>query len=152
MKVLLCDFAQVLLFPKKYQHVPTTLLQDQVREFGSSVLVLNELNTELLAFISGLTGVKKCLFTAGIVHTDPAVSRKIEGVFEHVFTTSQVGFSKSNPQAFRKVVEILAANPRDCFFIDDMASNIEAARDAGLNAAVYTDNTDVIKSIKRWLD
>lgn len=46
----------------------------------------------------------------------------------------EVGCMKPHPEIFRIAIERAAVPPRDIFFADDRAENIEAAREAGLQA------------------
>lgn len=51
-----------------------------------------------------------------------------------LFLSYQIGVRKPSPEIFHHVLEQLGAKGEQCFFIDDMLENIEAARAVGINA------------------
>lgn len=149
MKVILCDFAQVLLHAKRPN---IHKVQEQVKRSGSSLVAFHKLNDELLTFIGTVSNVKKYIFTAGTAHRDPVVSAQIERIFDGVLTTTQVGFSKNNPEAFKQVAELLREPPQNFIFIDDLVVNVRSAQSAGMEAHVFTSNKEIISAIKKWLE
>lgn len=59
------------------------------------------------------------------------------GGFEH-FLSHRMGVSKPSVAAFRFVAEAAGIAPSQSLFIDDVAVNVEGARLAGFQAAVFT--------------
>ncbi|PDT17050.1 haloacid dehalogenase [Rhizobium sp. J15] len=58
--------------------------------------------------------------------------------FDDILYSAALGHSKPSPDFFRLATERAEAMPNEIAFIDDMAMNIEAARQFGWNAAQWT--------------
>ncbi|TBD87783.1 HAD family hydrolase [Rhizobium ruizarguesonis] len=61
--------------------------------------------------------------------------------FDDIIYSAALGHSKPSPDFFRMATERAGVLPREIAFIDDMAENIEAARQFGWNAAQWTAGT-----------
>lgn len=69
-------------------------------------------------------------------HMD-AIERNWKGFFDAatgLFLSYQIGSRKPHPDIYRHALTELGAKGDQCFFIDDLAENIEAARAVGINA------------------
>jgi len=69
-------------------------------------------------------------------HTDALIGNW-PGFFDDVagrFFSYEMGARKPEPAIYRQTLDRLGVDGRQCFFIDDMAENIEAAREVGINA------------------
>ena len=69
-------------------------------------------------------------------HTD-ALEGNWPGFFDGVagrFFSYEMGARKPEPTIYRQTLERLGVEGGQCFFIDDMAENVEAAREAGIHA------------------
>ncbi|MED5448864.1 MAG: HAD-IA family hydrolase, partial [Planctomycetota bacterium] len=49
----------------------------------------------------------------------------------------EVGTMKPSPEIYRVAVEAAGCEAAECFFVDDLAENVEAAHSLGLDGAVY---------------
>ena len=49
----------------------------------------------------------------------------------------EVGAMKPSPEIYRVAVEVAGCEAAECFFVDDLVENVEAARALGLDGAVY---------------
>ncbi|MBB3645206.1 putative hydrolase of the HAD superfamily [Rhizobium sp. BK619] len=58
--------------------------------------------------------------------------------FDDILYSAALGYRKPSPDFFRLATERAGALPGEIAFIDDMAENIEAARQFGWNAAQWT--------------
>lgn len=70
-------------------------------------------------------------------HHTRALEGNWPGFFDEVtgrFFSYELGCSKPEPEIYRLVLERLGARGEQCFFIDDMAENVAAARAAGIQA------------------
>jgi len=65
------------------------------------------------------------------------------GVFRRRFFSADLGLAKPDPQVFARVCELLAASPGDLTFVDDRKDNIEAAREFGIDAVLFTGAADL---------
>ena len=63
------------------------------------------------------------------------------GLTEHldlVVNSSAVGFAKPHPEIFRYALSLASAEPSQAAFVDDMLSNVSAARALGIRAHHFT--------------
>lgn len=152
MKAILCDFARVILLPKDDLYTGTVeALQAVVKRTGSAFLSLNVLNEDLLRYFESLQNVKKIIFTAGTTHAHPEIFPRIERVFDAVYTTKHIGYSKTDPRAFKQVAASIGLPVTEIFFVDDLLENVQAARAAGVAATQFTTNAMLQAKIQDWL-
>ena len=55
----------------------------------------------------------------------------------------ETGFVKPEKQAFENIISFYGSKPRELVFIDDIASNIDAAAALGINAVLYKSPEDL---------
>jgi putative hydrolase of the HAD superfamily len=55
-----------------------------------------------------------------------------------VINSSELGVAKPDPEVFRLACRLMDATPEECLFVDDRSENIDAARDVGLEAHLFT--------------
>jgi epoxide hydrolase-like predicted phosphatase len=68
---------------------------------------------------------------------------EVDELFEVVIDSSEVGVRKPNPAIFRLALQQLGVDdPAHAVFLDDLDSNVTAARDAGLHAILVDDPPD----------
>jgi 2-haloacid dehalogenase len=60
-------------------------------------------------------------------------------LFEDIIVSGQEGVGKPDPEIFEILQERIGHSLGDCIFIDDSPPNVEAAREAGLDAILFTD-------------
>ena len=66
---------------------------------------------------------------------------------EWSFVSCRTGLRKPDPAAYLHVLAELGAPPERCIFIDDRATNCEAARQAGIHSIVF----EGVESLRRRL-
>lgn len=54
-----------------------------------------------------------------------------------IICSAELGLTKPDPQAFLTCLQQLGFQPRSTLFIDDVAANVEGARQAGLDALLF---------------
>ncbi|MDA3644866.1 HAD family phosphatase [Saccharopolyspora indica] len=59
-------------------------------------------------------------------------------LFEHLVFSGDLKLAKPDARIYRALLDTLDARPADCLFFDDRQENIDAAREAGLNADLWT--------------
>ena len=57
--------------------------------------------------------------------------------FDDCVFSYEVGTMKPSPEIYRVAVEAAGCEAAECFFVDDLLENVEAARALGLDGAVY---------------
>ena len=61
----------------------------------------------------------------------------IDGLFDHVVNTSEVGSIKPEPEIYSYALELVGIEANEAFFTDDLPENIEAAVNLGWVAHVF---------------
>jgi len=61
----------------------------------------------------------------------------IERLFDGIVISADVGMVKPDPEIYALAAERIGLPPAECVFVDDMESNIEAARAAGMQGVHY---------------
>ena len=60
-----------------------------------------------------------------------------EELFDQTFYSFEVGLAKPDPEYFLTVVDALGVRPEEAVFVDDMHTNVQGARQAGLRAVLF---------------
>jgi putative hydrolase of the HAD superfamily len=69
----------------------------------------------------------------------PIMQRDSYRIFDPIVLSWEVGSSKPQGRIFEALIETLHLNPHEVLLIDDVAANIAAAKDMGLQGLVFTD-------------
>ena len=72
-----------------------------------------------------------------------AIDRKWPHFFlatHHNFYSYELGLHKPDPEIFRAACAALRAEPAECVFLDDLAENVEGAREAGLKGLRFAND------------
>jgi glucose-1-phosphatase len=72
--------------------------------------------------------------------------------FERVFFSHELGLRKPERAIFDKIVEQSGIAPANILFFDDMIGNVEGARQAGLQAELFTSAAQAQDRIATFLD
>lgn len=67
----------------------------------------------------------------------------LDGLFEKLWFSHQLGLVKPDPEIFRFVLKDGALNAEETLFIDDTLVHVEAARSVGINALHLMPGTDI---------
>jgi len=70
--------------------------------------------------------------------------------FELVIMSNEVGLLKPDPEIFELALEILDAQPTQVLYVDDLAENVEAARQLGMSALHHLDWGATHARIEAW--
>lgn len=77
---------------------------------------------------------------------------ELSRLFDGVILSSDVGLSKPSPRIFDITAERLGLAPVECVMIDDRASNIDGAREAGMNGILYNSLNQAKLDLAKLLD
>jgi epoxide hydrolase-like predicted phosphatase len=69
-------------------------------------------------------------------------------LFDEVVISGEVGIIKPDPAIYELMATRLEVAPAECLFIDDRSPNIEAAKRVGMQAVVFTSNTQFENDLK----
>jgi glucose-1-phosphatase len=69
------------------------------------------------------------------------------GCFREMFLSSSIGLRKPDAEAYDHVVKAIGVSAERIVFFDDLAENVEGARDRGLTAIQVTSSDDVAHAL-----
>jgi putative hydrolase of the HAD superfamily len=72
----------------------------------------------------------------------------VDEIFEEVVDSAFVGCRKPEARIYELTLERIGMRAEQCVFIDDMAPNVEAARQLGFTAVHFQDNEQAIAEIR----
>lgn len=75
-----------------------------------------------------------CVSNTNDVHWPIQSAAPLVGAFSHVFLSHRLGLVKPDPALFERVMEESGHAPEAILFLDDIESNVAAARAAGIDA------------------
>ena len=124
--------------------------------FGARLMEALEPNQELFDRYADLRrrrGLRFALCTNNVREWEPLWRSKlpIDDVFEVVVDSAFVGTRKPEPEIYAITLERLALPADACAFVDDLAVNVDAAREAGMAGIVYRDTAQAIAELEALL-
>jgi epoxide hydrolase-like predicted phosphatase len=115
---------------------------------------LGTLNSELASYFASL----RPRYRTGIISNSFVGAREREQVrygFEEmtdvIIYSHEAGVAKPDPRIFGLAVERLGVRPEEMAFLDDVPLFVDAARQAGLQAVLFTGNQQAIADIEALL-
>lgn len=137
---LLFDLAWVILFPRDRTYHGT--LNERHRKLSTEAtyrfLEVFEFDDDLLNYIKELKPKYEIdMFTSGTIQEAPEAKVKLAGVFETELSAEKLGVSKKESRAYEMVAKVLNKRSEEILFVDDNATNVEAAKAVGMQGIVY---------------
>ncbi len=89
--------------------------------------------------------------TVGILsNTEPVTYSVVEDLFslnhfKYKFLSYKIGHLKPDPEIYNYVIDNIPFPKEELFFIDDLKSNVESARSAGIDSVQYFDYDELVK-------
>jgi epoxide hydrolase-like predicted phosphatase len=115
---------------------------------------LGTLNTELAEYFAGL----RPAYLTGIISNSFVGAREREQqaygfgqMTDVIIYSHEVGISKPDPRIYRLACDRLGVRPEEVIFLDDVDANVDAARDLGMQAILFTSTTKAIADIQACL-
>jgi putative hydrolase of the HAD superfamily len=71
-------------------------------------------------------------------------------LFSAFFSSCYLGVRKPQLEVYRKALAISQRRPEESLFIDDFPENIQAARDLGMKAILYVDDTSLRANLVKF--
>lgn len=69
--------------------------------------------------------------------------------FDRAFFSFDLGHTKDEPEAFRKVLAALGRQAQECLFIDDQERNVRAAKSVGLATIRFVDPAQLVCALEK---
>jgi len=149
-KALLFDFSFTLLFPRdtNYRGELNGLHRKLSQTSGYDFLSNFVLNEELMMFLTNLKEKYKIyMFTSGTIQNAPEIKDKVDALFDKIFSAEEMMLSKREPESYIKIAGMIDLPKEEILFVDDIEANVQAVRDAGLEAVQYIDNKSLMNYI-----
>jgi putative hydrolase of the HAD superfamily len=115
---------------------------------------LGTLNTELAEYARGL----RARLPTGIISNSFVGARwrerelyHFENLADVIVYSHETGVAKPEPLIFRLACEALGVDPAELVFVDDTRQHVDAARDLGIQAILFTGTTAAISDIEARL-
>ena len=115
----------------------------------------DRLDSHLVDFIRGLRGE----FTTALLSNAWDNLRRllrefweIEGLFDHIFISAELELAKPDPAIYQHVIDKLGQDPSELLFVDDFIENIDAAREAGINAIHFRYRDQALSELAEYLN
>ncbi len=131
------------------------LLPQEIETFQKEFWCGDKLDMDLVDFIRGLHPY----YTTGLLSNAWGDLRKsltdemrIIDAFQHVFISAELGIAKPDQEIYQHVIGELDCEPHEAVFLDDMLENVEAARQAGLNAIHFRSREQALGELRELLD
>ena len=115
---------------------------------------LGSANTELIEYARRLrpryrTGILSNSFVGAREREQAAYG--FDGLVDEIVYSHECGLVKPDPAIYALTCERLGVAPEEMVFLDDLEPNVNAARQAGIQAVLYADNAQAIRDIEALL-
>jgi len=115
---------------------------------------LGTANTELIEYARGLrpryrTGILSNSFVGAREREQAAYG--FEDLVDEIVYSHEAGMAKPDPRIYALACARLGTRPEETVFVDDVDLCVAGAREAGIHAVHYRDNTQVIAEIEKLL-
>jgi epoxide hydrolase-like predicted phosphatase len=114
----------------------------------------DRLDEQLIAFLRGLRpNVKTGLLSNAWSGARQALTTLYPciDVFDVAIISAEVGMMKPFPEIYQLILKELGVGPQEAIYVDDMAVNVDAARELGIHAIQFTNAAEIIQSITAML-
>ncbi len=128
---------------------------DSFKSFGDEFWGGDRLDNKLVEFIRDLKGeYNTALLSNAWDDLRPLLVNfwKIAGIFDHIFISAELKLAKPDPRIYQHVINELGLDPAALIFVDDFIENVEAARDAGINAIHFRSREQALMELAEYLD
>jgi putative hydrolase of the HAD superfamily len=127
-----------------------------VDEFIASWLITDHvLDARIITAVQNLRhdGMICCLATSQECNRAEYMKTRMgfQDVFDHLFFSCEIGWQKPQHAYYQHIEKTLNLEKGSFLFWDDFHVNVEAAREFGWNAELYTDFDEFEKTIKKYI-
>jgi putative hydrolase of the HAD superfamily len=127
----------------------------EMHRFGEIYFDALQPNEPMIALMRelGADGYRTALLTNNVREWEPLWRSMlpVDEIFELVVDSAFVGCRKPEPRIYEITLDRLGLPAGSCLFVDDVALNVEAARELGLTAVHYRDNDQAIPELQAAL-
>ena len=76
----------------------------------------------------------------------------LEGLFDVVIISGEVGLHKPQPEIYRLAADRLGLEPEACVFVDDLRENVRGAEAVGMTAVLHRDPEATVARLEELLE
>jgi putative hydrolase of the HAD superfamily len=76
----------------------------------------------------------------------------LEGLFDAVVISGEVGLHKPQPEIYRMAAERLGVDPESCVFVDDLRENVHGAEQVGMTAHLHRDPETTVARLEELFE
>jgi len=76
----------------------------------------------------------------------------LEGLFDAVVVSGEVGLHKPQPEIYRMAAERLGVEPESCVFVDDLRENVHGAEQVGMTAHLHRDPETTVARLEELFE
>ncbi len=155
-EVVVSDLSRVLLLPKDPNY------RGSLNSLNNKLLANNtdydfweyfKLNQELLDYYKILgQRMPVFIFTSETIQEHPSLKPILEATFSGIFSAQTLGTDKTQPTAYKQVINQINCEPGNVIYVDDTAENIVAAAQIGLKTVLYASSKSTIDAINTELN
>ncbi len=87
-----------------------------------------------------LSNAHDCLYDDLRVHG-------LDDAFDWVMSSADLGLAKPDPAIYLAAAALMNVPPSACFFVDDLAANVEGAREVGMQAVVFEGRSALVRDL-----
>ena len=80
------------------------------------------------------------------------VENKFEDAFDALIVSAEVGVMKPEPKIYQIALEQLNIKPEEAVFVDDISSNVDAARTLGMQGILFRNPEQTMSKLKEMLN
>lgn len=96
-------------------------------------------------------GLRVCLLTNGTDRVAAELAElRIDGDFDQVFNSAEIGVAKPDLRVFLHVLRVLGAGRSSVLFLDDAPANVRGASAVGMRAHLFTSASDLTDACKTY--
>ena len=136
------SYDDLVQFTAEQTSQPAAVVRHQLEHTVANEPLIDYIRTELkpqykLGILSNAgSNVVERIFTA-----------EQQALFDAIVLSHHVGLTKPHVAMYQTIADQLNLEPAECLFIDDQERHVTGARDAGMQAIVYTD----LAELRQWL-
>lgn len=143
------SFDEIITYFSKLEGVTST--EDEIRKEIDGYLRLDEKLADLILKLKS-SGFKTMLLSnADSKYFEEKIYKcypQFKSLFNEIVISSDVKMIKPNKDIYLYALEKIKSKPKECLFIDDSRSNVDAAIELGINGFLYTNFETFLDYIK----
>ena len=139
-------------FHQKFQDaLSVTIDPGEMQKAGSEIFSLIEPMPALLDALKARGHRLVLMSNTSVTHFEFIRDRfDVLSRFDRNVLSYEVGAVKPQPAIFQAAIEAIECSPADCFYTDDIAEYVTAARTFGFQAEVFRDPATLLEQLSRY--